>query len=127
MNLHNDGALGWSPTNAIIMATTATSATSEDEQFLKAYRRIRAVRTRPTTVAANEFFADQDWQSLPKRLERLCHVLQQWVRSITVLYDTLFIRKLMPRFFSWFRTLRMEVPSFRHHSRRMPPNRDDSQ
>lgn len=62
------------------MATTTTAErSSEDEQFLKAYRRIRAVRTRPSTVATAEFFASPSL-SLPQRLSRLCQVLQHWVR-----------------------------------------------
>jgi hypothetical protein len=67
--------------------TTTTAATTprsvKDEQFLRAYRQIRAVRTRPTTVAAREFFADDNnWQTLPLRLLRLCNVLEQWVCTI---------------------------------------------
>jgi hypothetical protein len=62
------------------MATTKT-ARSDEERWLQAYRRIRAVRTRPTTIAAHEFFAENDWQSLPRRLFRLAQLLEQWVRN----------------------------------------------
>jgi hypothetical protein len=80
-------ALSWhhSLNSIAIMRTTTTATTPrsvKDEQFLRAYRRIRAVRTRPTTLAAREFFADDNWQTLPLRLLRLCNVLEQWVCTI---------------------------------------------
>lgn len=49
-------------------------------------RRFEAVSTRPTTLAAQEFFAKENerevWQSLPRRLQRLCQILQDWVRQM---------------------------------------------
>ena len=64
-----------------MMATTTTTTSSNQEQIQRAYRRIRAVRTRPSTVAAQEFFEDpnDDWTTLPRRLKRLCQVLDDWV------------------------------------------------
>lgn len=47
-----------------------------------ALARFKAVRTRPSTVAANEFFSDggtRDVDSLPRRLDRLTQVLVKWV------------------------------------------------
>jgi hypothetical protein len=47
-----------------------------------ALARIKAVRTRPSTLAAEEFFSgDQHWKSLPHRIRRLVKVFENWVRS----------------------------------------------
>lgn len=54
---------------------------SQEELFLKAYRRIRSSKTRPSTVAAQEFFASSNNASLTERLERLVQVLQEWVSN----------------------------------------------
>jgi anaphase-promoting complex subunit 2 len=43
--------------------------------------RINAVRSRKSTLAAKEFFSapdSKDWRSLPRRLGRLCQVLEGW-------------------------------------------------
>jgi len=64
-----------------MMATFAAS-TALQEQCQKVRQRVETVRMRPTTRAAEEFFQDNDWQSLPRRLERLVQVLQAWVRLL---------------------------------------------
>lgn len=66
--------------------SASAALTTNDERFLQAYRRIRAFKTRPTTIAAQEFFGSSPpmmecWQqSLPQRLQRLCDILTTWVR-----------------------------------------------
>jgi hypothetical protein len=47
--------------------------------------KLESVNTRTTTVAAEELFAGspstEEWRTtLPQRLERLCQVLESWVR-----------------------------------------------
>ncbi len=63
----------------------STAALSNNERFMHALRRFEAVRTRPTTLAADEFFSKENeregWKSLPRRLQRLCQILQDWVRQ----------------------------------------------
>ena len=52
----------------------------QNQNDLDAY--INAIKTRPSTTAAKEFFSDggtRDWWSLPQRCERLVHVLDEWV------------------------------------------------
>jgi hypothetical protein len=56
-----------------------------EERRQRALSRIHAVRSRPTAIAAQEFFAGVDaknWRSLPQRLERLCQVLEGWVSFV---------------------------------------------
>lgn len=54
---------------------------SNSEKLQAAFQRIRAVRSRPSTAAAQEFFADpnDDWMTLPRRLKRLVQVFEEWV------------------------------------------------
>ena len=45
---------------------------------------IKAVRTRPSTLAAKEFFAgERNWKSLPLRIRRLVDVFESWVRVLS--------------------------------------------
>ena len=37
------------------------------------------LRKRITTVAAEEFTSQTDWRTLPRRLERLVYILNNWV------------------------------------------------
>lgn len=54
---------------------------STNERAQLAQLRIEAVKTRPSTVAAQEFFAgDRKSKSLPRRIRRLTQVLESWVR-----------------------------------------------
>lgn len=50
-----------------------------------ALARFKAVQTRPSTVAAKEFFSNgggtREMDSLPRRLDRLVQVLGSWVRT----------------------------------------------
>lgn len=58
----------------------------QQQHHAHALARIQAVSTRPTTMAAKEFFANggtREWESLPKRLERLVGVLNDWVSTGT--------------------------------------------
>ena len=49
-----------------------------------ALARIKAVRTRPSTLAAKEFFAgERNWKSLPLRIRRLVDVFDSWVRVLS--------------------------------------------
>jgi hypothetical protein len=68
------------------MATTATArVVPAEERRQRALSRIHAVRSRPTTIAAQEFFSGVDsknWRTLPQRLERFCQVLEGWVSSV---------------------------------------------
>ena len=49
-----------------------------------ALARIKAVRTRPSTLAAKEFFAgERNWKSLPLRIRRLVDVFESWVRVLS--------------------------------------------
>ena len=78
-------------------ASTTIVGTEENDQLLamkkwqqqqekeQAYglARMRAVKTRPSTVAAEEFFApnNRDWKNLPSRLQKLVQSLHDWVRT----------------------------------------------
>jgi hypothetical protein len=66
------------------MTATTTRVLSNQERQQQAFARIKAIHTRPTTLAAQEFFSsgkNTDWKSLPRRLRRLCEVLEHWVRN----------------------------------------------
>lgn len=57
------------------------------QRQLRALERFRAYDTRPSTVAAKEFFGDSDrstksplhWETLPERVDKLCQTLMGWV------------------------------------------------
>jgi hypothetical protein len=79
----------------MIMSTATTSSTASGSftfppLLSDAVRhRVAYTRQRPTTVAAEEFFADSigtpsvsEWKSLPQRIDRLCQVLDQWVSLV---------------------------------------------
>ena len=67
---------------ATSMATPATRIVPKDERRALALARIQCSRSRPSTVAAQEFFeGGRNWQSLPGRVRRLCEVLEAWVRT----------------------------------------------
>ena len=53
----------------------------QNQNDLNRYKDI--IKTRPSTVAAKEFFSDfkGDWLSLPQRCERLVKALDAWVSS----------------------------------------------
>ena len=62
---------------------------NEDREEL-AFARIKAVKTRPSTVAAKEFFSgDRKWNTLPRRVRRLVDVYESWVRQFVSLYLSL--------------------------------------
>ena len=66
---------------------------SSDRRKEIAIARYQAFETRPTTVAAKEFFNGDgingtrrkanNWRSLPQRVRRLCQVLENWVSMKT--------------------------------------------
>jgi hypothetical protein len=69
------------------MATMAApSGEASNEAMWNSVReKVESVKTRTTTVAAEEFFAGspstEEWRTtLPQGLERLCQVLESWVR-----------------------------------------------
>jgi hypothetical protein len=73
------------------MATMAalSGEASASNEALSMWNNVRekleSVNTRTTTVAAEELFAGspstEEWRTtLPQRLERLCQVLESWVR-----------------------------------------------
>jgi hypothetical protein len=59
------------------MATSASSASTLlwHERRERVRDRLKGVPKRSLAVAADEFFADDDWRTLPQRLQRLCQVL----------------------------------------------------
>jgi hypothetical protein len=71
------------------LRVVATSNGKVDEDAIQTRRdqyalaRVKAVQTRPSTVAAKEFFSNggtRELESLPGRLDRLAQVLEAWVR-----------------------------------------------
>ena len=52
-----------------------SNASMDDNQ-----RTSTVVKNGIATIAAKEFNADNDWQTLPRRLKRLVDVLENWVR-----------------------------------------------
>jgi hypothetical protein len=64
----------------------------------RAYQRANAVRSRPSTLAAQEFFSQpsscgwdihNDWRTLPARLEALCHYLDHPTKKDVSRYDNI--------------------------------------
>ena len=125
------------------MTTTTTTSTirmvSNEERKALAIARIQAIRTRPTTVAAQEFFAGsshRDWKSLPRRLRKLCDVLEAWVRttySMVSLAIGVTLCKKPPwlihffLFYGLFRMPKMVLPKSPVPLRKIPKNRDARQ
>lgn len=74
--------------NPILTMTTISGGplqvvSNKDREEL-ALARIKAVRTRPSTLAAKEFFAgERNWKSLPLRIRRLVDVFDSWVRVLS--------------------------------------------
>jgi hypothetical protein len=68
------------------MAALSGEASASNEAMWNSVReKLESVNTRTTTVAAEELFAGspstEEWRTtLPQRLERLCQVLESWVR-----------------------------------------------
>jgi hypothetical protein len=56
----------------------------QNQNDLSRYKDI--IKTRPSTVAAKEFFSDfnGDWLSLPQRCERLVKALDAWVSRMNI-------------------------------------------
>jgi hypothetical protein len=69
-------------TAAMMMMHSSFSLYHGDEE--KALERLSLVRTRPSTVMAEEFCRSPDlsWRSLPDRLDTLVQRLHSWVRSV---------------------------------------------
>jgi hypothetical protein len=74
---------------ATSMAALSGEASAASNESLSMWNNVReqleSVNTRTTTVAAEELFAGspstEEWRTtLPRRLERLCQVLESWVR-----------------------------------------------
>ena len=67
------------------MATTLPAAASENKPMMRdAHWKINSAKNRITTLAAEEFTNNnqKDWRTLPLRLERLVHILENWVSFI---------------------------------------------
>lgn len=65
-------------TRTLRLAMTGVLSRADQIQFVK--EKLRAVKERPSTLAAAEFFEKDDWESLPSRIERLCSRWDAWVR-----------------------------------------------
>jgi hypothetical protein len=75
----NNSSNSSSSTAVLMSGFNAASYLDED-----AMKRLSLVRTRPSTVMAEEFCqAAPSWRSLPARLDVLVRRLQSWVRMIT--------------------------------------------
>jgi len=97
-----------STSSSLKLSPSSASLTSDDNehQARTALARFHAYHTRPSTVAANEFLGittppsspgstpttgtldgrtapttkvPVHWETLPERVEKLCHVLREWV------------------------------------------------
>lgn len=81
-----------SPIELLLADPTTTTMIQNDKNvtnyqslYAAAKQQLERVRTRPSTVMADEFFSvsssssSNHWQTLPQRLARLCHQLQTWV------------------------------------------------
>lgn len=62
-------------------AALAFPFANKQQELELARQRLERIRNRPTFAAAKEFFggSNVDWKSLPRRLERLCQAIQDWV------------------------------------------------
>jgi hypothetical protein len=68
------------------LSVSGEASASNEAMWTTVRDKLESVKTRTTTVAAEEFFAGspstEEWRkTLPQRLERLCHVLESWVRT----------------------------------------------
>ena len=76
------------------MALFASTPQHSDWQERSAHATacFQAFPDRPSTRAAQEFFRDENgsqplhWKNLPQRVERLCEVLDNWVRLTVNFY-----------------------------------------
>lgn len=67
--------------NLKMMSGGPLKVISNAERQEIAQARIEAVKTRPSSLAAQEFFSgDRSWKSLPKRVQQIVDVFESWVR-----------------------------------------------
>jgi hypothetical protein len=69
-------------TTAALMHSSFSLYHGDEESALE---RLSLVRTRPSTVMAEEFCSSPDlsWRSLPNRLDTLVQRLHSWVRNVS--------------------------------------------
>lgn len=81
-----------------------------EERAQLAQLRIQAVQSRPSTVAAQEFFAgDRKSKSLARRIRRLTQVLESWVRERNKRTHGIVLVEWMPQYVSSFLTYHYHV------------------
>jgi hypothetical protein len=74
-------------TSTTMMTGGPLQVVSNAEREALAQARIKAVKTRPSTLAVQEFFSgDRTWKSLPRRVELMVDVFESWVRCLHRLF-----------------------------------------
>jgi hypothetical protein len=74
-------------TSTTMMTGGPLQVVSNADREALAQARIKAVKTRPSTLAAQEFFSgDRTWKSLPRRVQLMVDVFESWVRCFHCLF-----------------------------------------